>query len=271
MRADPPTTACNTRCTPSVCACRCGTSTTSMPPRSCVPQVTCCSLSSWGRQRLGRLHRDDDETGCRCPRRVAAMLPCNLVGSWGPAATCAQFADRNQPVGQFAGGKNPGRWAREDIGDGVFRSKARLPRHLGDVAGRAVVELASMAADRRQHTDPTASTAFVVNLPNAAPELRNVDTVLTSRSAANCGAVADAPTPSISRRPDHLPGYPVDLVDHLPCSPITDPHRSRRRHDRHLRHRPVAVHDRSHRHIVGKHARGQTVGRRPGRPRTTHR
>jgi hypothetical protein len=39
------------------------------------------------------------------------------------------------------------------------------------------------------HTAATASNTFdiVANLPKRAPQLRNIDTVLTSRSAANCG------------------------------------------------------------------------------------
>ncbi|AMC62977.1 Uncharacterised protein [Mycobacterium tuberculosis] len=76
----------------------------------------------------------------------------------------------------------------------------------------AVVELAPDEQPTSQHTDPTASTALriVVNLPNAAPELRNVDTVLTSRSAANCGASGGRTDPGsvISRRPRSLAGLP---------------------------------------------------------------
>jgi hypothetical protein len=47
------------------------------------------------------------------------------------------------------------------------------------------------------HTDATASTTFniVANLPKPVAQLRNVDTVLTSRSAANCGGSAGSAEP----------------------------------------------------------------------------
>jgi hypothetical protein len=43
-----------------------------------------------------------------------------------------------------------------------------------------------------RHTDAIASATLniVANLPNAGVQLRNVDTVLTNRSAANCGGSA---------------------------------------------------------------------------------
>ena len=48
-----------------------------------------------------------------------------------------------------------------------------------------------------KHTDAIASTTLniVANLPKAGVQLRNVDTVLTSRSAANCGGSAGSAEP----------------------------------------------------------------------------
>ncbi|MFW3113384.1 hypothetical protein MHAE_06367 [Mycobacterium haemophilum DSM 44634] len=48
-----------------------------------------------------------------------------------------------------------------------------------------------------KHADATANTIFniVANLPKVDVQLRNVDTVLTSRSAANCGASAGSAEP----------------------------------------------------------------------------
>lgn len=146
---------------------------------------------------------------------TAAMLPCNPVGSWGPAATCAQFAgSKLSPSGSLRAEKNPGSMALGVTSVTVYSGPKPdfTSATLAMSPVEAVVELAPDEQPTSQHTDPTASTALriVVNLPNAAPELRNVDTVLTSRSAANCGASGGRTDPGsvISRRPRSLAGLP---------------------------------------------------------------
>lgn len=45
---------------------------------------------------------------------TAAMLPCNPVGSWGPAATCAQFAgSKLSPSGSLRAERTRDRWPWE--------------------------------------------------------------------------------------------------------------------------------------------------------------
>jgi hypothetical protein len=118
----------------------------------------------------------------------------------GPSATFAQFAGSNaSPSGSFRDEKNPGSMALVatsvtlNSGPKVGFSSKTLP--ISAVGAGGV-----FAADEQptsQHTDASATATLntVANLPNPDAQLRNVDTVLTNRSAANCGVSAGSTEP----------------------------------------------------------------------------
>src|ERR1700722_17745482 len=130
---------------------------------------------------------------------TAAMLPCRSGGISGPPATCAQAAGSNvSPSGSLWADNNLGSIALSLIAV-TLNSGPKLDLTPPTFAMSTVVEVGFGVGEHPEstHTDAIASTTLniVANLPKAGVQLRNVDTVLTSRSAANCGGSAGSAEP----------------------------------------------------------------------------
>ena len=130
---------------------------------------------------------------------TAAILPCKPGGMSGPVATFAQFPGSNvSPSGSFRPEKNFGSIALSEMST-TLNSGPKLDFTPATLLMSAFVEepLAPDEQPASTHTDAIATPTFntVVNLPNADGQPRNVDTVLTSRSAANRGVSAGSAEP----------------------------------------------------------------------------
>src|SRR5271166_430061 len=186
-------------CVPSIF----GVSTTSMPPLSWGPVKATLLQSRPGSTNGNAWEVSTAMTTKRLPlpsADTAAILPSKPGGMSGPNATFAQFAGSNcRPSGSFREAKNAGSMARGlmsvtvNSGPKVGFTSATLP--MSAVGAGAV--LAPAAQPTSQHTDVSARATLntVANLPNRDAQLRNVDTVLTNRSAANCGVSAGSTEP----------------------------------------------------------------------------
>ena len=127
------------------------------------------------------------------------MLPCRSGGISGPPATFAQLAGSNvNPSGSLRAASSLGSIALW-LMSVTAKSGPKLDLTPVTLAMSMVVEavFGAGAHPESTHTDAIASATFniVANLPKAIVQPRNVDTVLTSRSAANCDGSAGSAEP----------------------------------------------------------------------------
>src|ERR1700739_518612 len=180
----------------------CGASITSMPPRSCVPLNATLAQSFPGVWNGRAFEVSTAMTTNRLPlpsAETAAMLPCKSGGISGPTAAFAQFAgSKVSPAGSLRADSSWGSIALSEISVTLY-SGPKLDFTSATLLMSAFAEEASEPDEQpaSTHTDAAASNTFniVANLPKADVQLRNVDTVLTSRSAANCGGSAGSAEP----------------------------------------------------------------------------
>ena len=126
---------------------------------------------------------------------TAAILPCKSGGMSGPTATFAQSGgSKVSPSGSFRADSNLGSIALSLI-SATLNSGPKLDFTPETLAISALSRRRPRPVSEQPastHTDAIANATFniVANLPKPVAQLRNVDTVLTSRSAANWGGSA---------------------------------------------------------------------------------
>ena len=124
---------------------------------------------------------------------------CRSGGMSGPTAAFAQLAgSKVSPSGSLRADSSLGSIALS-LMSVTLNSGPKLDLTSATLAMSTLVEevFGSDEHPASNQTDAIASTTFniVANLPKAGVQPRNADTVLTSRSAANCGGSAGSGEP----------------------------------------------------------------------------
>src|ERR1700756_4443936 len=180
----------------------CGASITSRPPRTWAPANATLAQSFPGSLNGRAFEVSTAMTTNRLPlpsAETAAIFPCKSAGMSGPTATFAQFAgSKVSPSGSFRADSSWGSIALSEMSVTLY-SGPKLDFTSATLLMSAFAEEVSVPDEQpaSTHANAVASNTFniVANLPKANAQLRNVDTVLTSRSAANCGGSAGSAEP----------------------------------------------------------------------------